>query len=206
MKVVSETRGDVRKMTAADGDAIARVMAEAFYDDPLMAWTLPRDAKRFQRLESIFALSISRIWLPQDECYVSEQRIGAAMWMPPGTWKLSPLAQLRLIPAMARAAWSDLPRVVKLDSFVEKRHPHEPPSWYLNAMGVTPDWQGRGIGTALMRPVLERCDADRVPAYLETSTTRGRALYERTGFEVVEECRVADDAPPIWRMWRKPQA
>jgi ribosomal protein S18 acetylase RimI-like enzyme len=171
-----------------------------------MAWVLPSDAKRLERLERVFALSISRIWLPWDECYVWERRIGAAMWMPPGTWKLSPLAQLGMLPAMARAVRGDLPRVVKLDSFVEKGHPDEPPHWYLNAMGVTPDWQGRGIGTALMRPVLQRCDAKSVPAYLETSTTRGCALYERNGFEVVEECRVAADAPPIWRMWRKPRA
>jgi GNAT superfamily N-acetyltransferase len=71
---------------------------------------------------------------------------------------------------------------------------------------VTPAWQGRGYGTALLRPVLERCDADGVPAYLESSTPRGRALYDRNGFEVVEECRFAHDGPPVWRMWREPRA
>jgi hypothetical protein len=55
-----------------------------------------------------------------------------------------------------------------------------------------------------MRPVLERCDRDRVPAYLEASSPRNRALYERHGFEVMEECRYADDGPPLWRMWREP--
>jgi GNAT superfamily N-acetyltransferase len=67
-------------------------------------------------------------------------------------------------------------------------------------MGVTPARQGRGFGTALLRPVLERCHADRAPAYLEASTSRNRALYERNGFEVVEECRYADDGPILWRM------
>jgi GNAT superfamily N-acetyltransferase len=71
-------------------------------------------------------------------------------------------------------------------------------------MGVTPARQGRGFGTALLRPVLERCHADRAPAYLEASTSRNRALYERNGFEVVEECRYADDGPILWRMWRAP--
>jgi GNAT superfamily N-acetyltransferase len=192
-------------MTAAELETVSRVLAQAFYDDPLMRWMLPRDAKRLRQLEHVFAVASCRVWLPHDECYVTERLIGAAMWMPPDTWKLSPLAQLRLLPSWARAVRRDLPRTLKLDAFVEKSHPREPAHWYLVGMGVTPSWQGRGYGTALMRPVLERCDADRVPAYLETSTQGGRKLYERNGFEVVEECHLADDAPPVWRMWREPR-
>jgi GNAT superfamily N-acetyltransferase len=192
-------------MTAADVAAVARVLAEAFYDDPLMRWMLPRNAKRLRQLDHMFAVASRRVWLAHDECYVTKPLIGAAVWMPPGTWKLSPVAQLRLLPAWARAVRRDLPRTLKLDAFLEKSHPHEPAHWYLVAMGVTPAWQGRGYGTALMRPVLERCDADGVPAYLETSTPGGRKLYGRNGFEVVEESQFANDAPPVWRMWREPR-
>lgn len=198
-------RDRIRKMTASDLGPAASVFAHAFYDDPLMGWMVPRDARRLRRLERIFALTLRRVWLPEDECYVTGPAIGAAAWMPPGTWKLSMPAQLRMLPGSVHAVRGDFPRMAKLDSFIDERHPAEPAHWYLNAMGVTPAWQGRGYGTALMRPVLERCDRERVPAYLETSTPGGRRLYERNGFEVVEECRVADDAPPIWRMWRDPQ-
>ena len=53
--------------------------------------------------------------------------------------------------------------------------------------------------------MLERCDTDRAPAYLEASSARSRGLYERNGFEAVEECRYAEDGPPLWRMWREPK-
>jgi hypothetical protein len=56
-----------------------------------------------------------------------------------------------------------------------------------------------------MRPILERCDREGLPAYLEASSPRNRALYERHGFVVVEEMRLAKDSPPLWRMWRKPR-
>jgi len=69
-------------------------------------------------------------------------------------------------------------------------------------IGVRPEWQGRGFGSALLRPILERCDRERLPAYLEASSPRNRALYERHGFAVVEEMRVSD-SPPVWRMWRE---
>jgi GNAT superfamily N-acetyltransferase len=72
-------------------------------------------------------------------------------------------------------------------------------------IGVEPEWCGKGFGAALMQPILERCDRERLPAHLEATTPRNRALYERLGFEVVEEITVKD-SPPAWPMWREPQA
>ena len=69
---------------------------------------------------------------------------------------------------------------------------------------MVPEWQGRGIGSALMGPVLERCDAERMPAYLNAGSARSRDLYARHGFEVTEEFRLPDGGPPLWRMWREP--
>ena len=43
-----------------------------------------------------------------------------------------------------------------------------------------------------------------MPAYLEASTLRSRALCLRHGFEDMDEMRLPDDGPPLWRMWRKP--
>ena len=72
-------------------------------------------------------------------------------------------------------------------------------------VGVDPDWQGRGLGAALMRPILDRCDADGVAAYLEASSPRNRVLYERHGFVVTKELSVAD-SPSLYGMWRAPRA
>ncbi|MGH2969837.1 MAG: GNAT family N-acetyltransferase, partial [Solirubrobacteraceae bacterium] len=74
--------------------------------------------------------------------------------------------------------------------------------WYLDYIAVEPAGQGRGIGSALLRPMLERCDAERMPAYLNASTARSRDLYARHGFEVRSEFRLPFGGPPLWRMWR----
>jgi ribosomal protein S18 acetylase RimI-like enzyme len=70
---------------------------------------------------------------------------------------------------------------------------------------VDPDHHGKGLGTALLRPVLERCDRDGIGAYLENTNETNLALYERLGFAVVNEFYICHVAPPIWPMWRDPE-
>jgi GNAT superfamily N-acetyltransferase len=87
---------------------------------------------------------------------------------------------------------------------IEQKHPHEP-HYYLLALGVEPDLQGRSLGTQLMAPILERCDRERVPAYLESSKEKNLPLYERNGFRVTEKFQVPNGGPAIWLMWRDPR-
>jgi GNAT superfamily N-acetyltransferase len=70
-------------------------------------------------------------------------------------------------------------------------------------MGVAPGWQGQGIGSALMAPVLEWCDREDVRAYLDATSERNKRLYERHGFKA-EEPFAAKGGPPLWPMWRQP--
>jgi GNAT superfamily N-acetyltransferase len=113
------------------------------------------------------------------------------------------LDQLRLLPPLARICGRALPRLFRQLSLAESKHPHEP-HYYLPFAGVEPGWQGRGIGAALLRPVLERCDRDGMPAYLEATAPRNRALYERNGFETTDVIELPKKGPPMWLMWREP--
>jgi ribosomal protein S18 acetylase RimI-like enzyme len=118
---------------------------------------------------------------------------------------MGPWHQAKLVPAMIRTATlRRLPGIVAGLNALERKHPSEP-HYYLLALGVEPDLQGRGLGTKLMAPVLERCDREQVPAYLESSKERNVPLYERNGFKVTEEFVVPNGGPKIWLMWRDPK-
>jgi GNAT superfamily N-acetyltransferase len=87
---------------------------------------------------------------------------------------------------------------------LEGHHPKSPAHWYLHYLGVEPRRQGRGLGGALLRPVLGSCDSERVPAHLEASTDRNRRLYERHGFALTEVFEMPGrGGPPIREMWRE---
>jgi len=119
--------------------------------------------------------------------------------------QLGTFDELRLMPALARTYGRGLPRALKGMAAMDAVHPHEP-HYYLPIIGVDPAAQGQGIGSSLLRPVLERADREGMPAYLEATTPRNRALYARHGFEDVDVLHLPYDGPPMWRMWREPKS
>jgi hypothetical protein len=55
--------------------------------------------------------------------------------------------------------------------------------------------------TIVAAPTTTRTEGS--PAYLEATSRRNRALYERHGFVTIGELTVAD-CPPLYAMWRPP--
>jgi GNAT superfamily N-acetyltransferase len=148
---------------------------------------------------------LRKLTLKFGEVYTTTEIQGGAYWNPPGTWKMGILQQLLLTPDMARVTtWRRLPGILQGLNAIEKKHPAAP-HYYLLALGVEPEMQGRSIGSQLMQPVLQRCDREGVPAYLESSKERNVPLYERHGFKVTEELVVPYNGPKIWLMWREPK-
>jgi GNAT superfamily N-acetyltransferase len=194
----------VRKATAADRAKLTAAMARAFDDDPIANWFAAQDKRRSRRIYDFMDVAY-QITAPGGEIYTTDELQGGAYWSPPGKWKMGILQQLRLVPAMVRTATlRRVPAIMGGLNAVEKKHPH-PPHYYLLALGVEPDLQGRSLGTQLMAPILERCDREGIPAYLESSKERNVPLYERNGFQVTEEFVVPNGGPKIWLMWRDPQ-
>jgi ribosomal protein S18 acetylase RimI-like enzyme len=195
---------DRRLVEDADVPAVAAALARAFADNPGFSWTFRDPASRQGKIEHGFVTYLRKLWLPRGECWTTQGLDGGALWMPPGAWEVPMSLQLRLLPTVLANARLETPRLIRYLAVMEARHPHEP-HWYLAVLGVDPSRQGRGFGSHLMQPVLERCDSEGIPAYLETDTERNVQLYRRHGFEVTEEFNLPGGGPPIWLMWRKPR-
>jgi GNAT superfamily N-acetyltransferase len=189
----------LRVATAADIQSLGTVLAEAFFDDPVFGWLMPEDSKRRARLRYYFGIELRHYALPHGHVWTTGDLAGVALSLPPGSWRASPRVTL----IEGRAFGIHLSRAARMGAAMDWRHARElrEPHYYVRDIGVHPDMQGKGLGSALMGPTLERCDREGLPAYIEASSERSAALYERLGFQHIRELRVGG-SPPLWLMIR----
>jgi len=195
---------DVHVATRAEAPTMAAALGRAFFDDPVMSFLLRDDASRTGRLEKMFSAFLYGHYLKGGATFTDAANSGTSMWAAPGHAILSPLEILGQGHRMLGAFGFAVPRALKALSAVEKVHPKEP-HWYLGVLGTDPSAQGKGIGGALLQPILDRCDAEGLPAYLESSKDRNVPYYERFGFRVTGEIHIAQGGPTVWPMWRDPR-
>jgi ribosomal protein S18 acetylase RimI-like enzyme len=192
----------VRHATDDDKPALADTLARAFDDDPVMSWFFRDSDGRSKRNRRFFAMRLRQL-LPHGETYTIDGAPGAALWAAPDRWRVGRVEEARMGFALLPAIWSRLGPVLKGVEMIERVHPTAP-HHYLAVLGTAPENQGRGIGSALMQPMLEACDRDEVPAYLESSKERNIDFYARHGFRVTGEVQLPD-GPRVWPMWRDPR-
>ena len=186
------------------GEAAA-VLARAFQDDPAWSWVIPNPRRRAALLPWLFKVGFevtdADVWTTPGEVR------GAARWMPPGRpgLRLGPaLVALVTTPLRLRDATT---RFLAYGRAVENMRTRAAggPHWYLAGIGVEPELQRRGIGSALMQPGLDGAARDRLPVVLLTNSEANLPFYRRHGFEVAFE---ADEgpagAPHAWALVRKP--
>jgi GNAT superfamily N-acetyltransferase len=192
----------VRPAVPEDYGALAEVLARAFYDDPVTAWFYPDAKRRMRHARRFFGIRLRQLAI-HGLISTNEERSGAALWAPPGHWRENlrqSLMQLPMLPVL-------LPRIVRATHAVREIERHHPaqPHYYLSVVGTDPEKQGGGIGSALLVPVLRRCDETDTAAYLESSKESNLPFYARHGFAVTKRIELPE-GPPLWLMWREPSS
>jgi ribosomal protein S18 acetylase RimI-like enzyme len=200
-------REGLRLAILQDVPDLASILARAFADDPYFAYLVPSGAHRTERMRAGWTAILRYASARLVATYTTNDRAGVAVWLPPRFAARSGIEALRLMLAMARMrGWRRSPAISEtVREINSRRRYHVPgPHYYLEALGVDVGRQGRGMGTALMRPILDRCDATGLPASLETVNSRNLPLYERLGFRIVEELTLREPSIECWLMVRKP--
>ena len=192
----------VRHATTEDLDALGAVLGAAFDDDPVLNWLVRQDDRRSEAIAALFREVTRHAYIEAGETYLLEDCSGAAVWRPPGVEE--PEA-----PGL-EAEWPDIVGERGLDHLratgpVMDRHHPTAPHFYLFAIGVDPEAQRGGRGSALIRHVLDRCDREAIPSYLENTKERNLPFYEAHGFRTLATESLPDGGPPMWFMWRDPE-
>jgi ribosomal protein S18 acetylase RimI-like enzyme len=190
----------VRRAGPADVPAVARALGRAFDDDPIFQALIPLPSPvRIERLTRFFARALRVIHLPLGEAWITDDGRAAAIFAPPGRWKVSVWQQIRMIPTVTVFRGNAL-LGERMHAIIERVHPADA-HWYLAVLGVDPDVQGRGLGSRVLAPILERCDREGIDAYLESSNEKNHAFYRRQGFQITDTVTMPRDLR-VWPMRR----
>jgi GNAT superfamily N-acetyltransferase len=185
-------------MTADDEVAAVNTVVLGFSADPVTRWVWPR-ADQYLAAMPMFVRAFGGNAFARGGAYCTTDFAGAALWLPPGVHPDGDRLDA-LMESTASAAARDAGSAVFEQ--MAKYHPTEP-HWYLPLIGVDPAHQGKGHGAALMKYALERCDRDKLPAYLESTNPRNISLYLRHGFEALGTIQ-AGTSPTLVPMLRRP--
>ncbi|NDL55814.1 GNAT family N-acetyltransferase [Phytoactinopolyspora mesophila] len=195
---IAETE-TVRKATAADAGRLAETLAAAFFTDPVLSWCYPDLARRASILPASFRVIVDAA-MPHGGVDTVADEVAGAVWIP----FEADVDDDAMAAELGRLSAEYAERSFTLFELMGAHHPHEPHD-YLFVFGTQPEWQSRGLGSALLRSALASCDRHGMPAYLEATSERNMQLYRRHGFDVTEVVTLPD-GPPLWCMWRRPSS
>jgi len=170
----------------------------AFAADPPSRWMFP-DERQYLQYFPIFAKAFGGAAIDRGTALASPDFSGVALWLSPGAGPNEDALAGLIEEGVTKQRKGD---ALAVFDELAGLHPTEP-HWYLPLIGVEPRKQRQGLGAALLRPILQKCDATHLPAYLEATSSRSLPLYKRHGFEAIGEIKIRD-CPPIVSMLRPP--
>ncbi|MGY1738838.1 N-acetyltransferase [Geodermatophilus sp. SYSU D00684] len=194
----------VRAAEPRDVPRIAATLTVALAESRWVRWALPLDG-RTQRLTRLAELDAGHRGVATGTTWVSEDVDAVASWE-------APAGAATTVPADVRAALErEVPRlhadraeaVARTEAELAAALP-EGPHWRLRALATRPRSRRRGLGGAVLAPVLARCDADGVPAALVAPAWAVVRFARGLGFEVTTATRSADGQLPLWVAVRPP--
>jgi GNAT superfamily N-acetyltransferase len=190
--------------------AAGAMLARAFLHDPLCVYTQPDLEARISQFAWFFAQLVGQ-GARQDGVYtytLNGQPDGIAVWTPPHVGE--PMAEGAVGSEMDQMEQRFGPQAYHrfTNTYRHFEHVHHQrmagPHWYLALLGVSPRCQGQGIGRALLTPVLQRADRDRLPCYLETFVSDNVPFYEHRGFRVIDAGVEPQSQVSFWALKREP--
>jgi ribosomal protein S18 acetylase RimI-like enzyme len=219
----------VRTATQPDFLIVADAMASAFFDNPITIWHVPDESRRLDVMRDFFTVLLENVYTRFGLVFTNVGEVASGAMLIAAQEDRRPMPGLPLLECrtcntprapdrvprnmivapdisaeLDRAltvVFRDFPRTFELFELFDAHHPQDP-HYYLQFIGVRPERQGTGIGSALLRAVLDRCDLQGAAVYLEADE-RSRHLYLKHGFEAISEPTLPE-GPSFFPMWRAP--
>ena len=173
----------MRRGNAEDSHLVIEILEKAFDDNKSVNYVVKQDEKRRERIKGLMEYSFN-VCNAFGEVWISDDQQACALILHPDQKRTSLrtlIWDLKL--ALSVIGIDRVSAVLKRESLIKNKHPKQPFS-YLWFIGVNPQRQNKGIGSAFMRDVIHECERKKRPIYLETSMEKNLPFYKKSGFEI----------------------
>jgi GNAT superfamily N-acetyltransferase len=174
------------KATISDKQLIVNILTDSFNENQSVNFIIKQDKRRIKRINALMEYSFHTCFL-FGEVYLSDDRNACALIIYPDKKKTT----LRTIYLDGKLAIKclgikNLLKAISREAAITKQHPNEL-MYYLWFIGVSKKYQHSGIGSNLLREIINEGHQQKRAIYLETSTLKNIPWYQRFGFTVYRE-------------------
>lgn len=159
--------------------AVISILSKAFINNRSVAFVVKQDSKREKRIKLLMAYSLFKAY-HFGRVFMNPEKTACALVVDSSKKKWtyqSFIWDLKLI--FQCIGLFNLSRVLKREKILKTFHP-KGKFYHLWYVGVLPEHQGKGLGTNVMKQIIQDCSD--APIYLETSMEENFPFYEKLGF------------------------
>lgn len=177
----------MRKATYSDKECVVEILSRSFASNPSVNSVVKNDNKKSTRIRALMEYAFLTA-MDAGEVFMASDDNGVMLCTYPARKQASRAHFWRRFYLLLRATGGirRFGKTFMREVYIKRRRPRRDIlyGWF---MGVLPEVQGKGTGTALLRQLLKKCDQQRLPFYLETSVEQNLPLYRRHGFHIFHE-------------------
>lgn len=169
-----------------DKDRVIDILAQSFDDNQSVNYISKQDKKRKQRIRMLMEYSFEVCYLFGD-VFLTEDKKSCALVLYPDKKKTtlkSILLDVQLI--FFCIGIENIKKALTRESKIKQLQP-KVKMYYLWFVGVDPQFQNKGIGSDLLKDIIEDSTQKGRPLYLETSTLKNLPWYKKFDFQIYAE-------------------
>ncbi|MES2418329.1 MAG: GNAT family N-acetyltransferase [Bacteroidota bacterium] len=169
-----------------DRNRIVEILLQAFEHNKSVNYICGNGSNRYQRIRLLIEYAFN-VCNKYGKVFISGDRNACALVLFPDK-KSTSIRSLAWDSELALKVigLNNIFKIFKRETQIKKHHPLAP-FYYLWFIGVQPSRHGIGIGSSLLREILDDAAQMNRPIYLETSTVENLIWYKRFGFKIYGE-------------------
>lgn len=177
----------MQRIEKSEIEQAKKVFALAMFNDDLHKYFFPDEKSRIQKLEHLYEFKLKTMIFKTYR--TSEKYEGFCIWEKPDehqsaiTWN-DIVEGFSLVFHVGLCSLLRMARYQCWSSKLKKKLVSDP-YWYLDTVAVSPDYQGKGFASKMIKPFLAEANAKGDKVYLETQNINNVPIYEKYGFKLI---------------------